>query len=235
MDMTSSVQDTSRFRSAHDVLSAYSFYRNADARFREQLARQCSFVTIHDGQEVMQAGGLCEKILLVGHGDVRVFVEAPSTRQTNLYTVGVGTCCPINIRAAMTGRPAEASAMARGEVCAALIAADRFRELSKDMAEVTEWLLDETSGRYAEIIGLLNNLATQSIDQRLAHYLIDNSVEAGNQEVLVVATHDEVARDLGTAREVISRRLNALEKEGSISLGRGRIAVVDKIQLLDRF
>jgi len=218
----------------NDVLSNYGFYRYADEHMRHRLAKEATFVSLPDGQAVMQAGGPCPQILFVGHGSVRVYVEAASTRQLNLYTVNSGECCPINIRAALTNAPADANGTTTGQVCAALMGASQFRLLAKESHEMTDWLLEETSARYAGIIALLNDVMTQSVDQRLARFLIDRAERDGEAAKTVVATHDEVARNVGTAREVISRRLGNLERAGVIAQGRGRIVLVNEDALLER-
>ena len=223
-----------RCRDQQDVLNRYAFFRSAESDLQEQLKEAANFVTVSDGQVVMQAGALCEQVLFVGYGRVRVYVEAASTRQLNLYTVEIGESCPINIRAAMTSAPADANGAAVGDVCAALIPARQFRELSSESATITDWLLSETSARYAEIITLLGTVVTQSVDQRLARYLIEQARTSGDGTRMVVATHDHVARDLGTAREVVSRRLSSLEKDGLIQLGRGQVTLIDEKRLLER-
>ncbi len=69
-----------------------------------------------------------------------------------------------------------------------------------------------------------------SFDKRLASYLYDEMVKTNDNKLIV--THDEIAKDLGSAREVVSRMLKYFQKEGFVTLERGKIVVLDKESLL---
>ena len=177
---------------------------------------------------MMQAGEACEAALLVGKGRVRVFIEGESGRVANLYHVHAGELCPINIGACLRRMGAFANAVSDGPVEAVIISPDKFDKMRDENEELRNWLFEATAERYGEVVALLRNVITLSVDQRLAEYLLVNTQHNGTVKRSVSVTHATLAMDIGTAREVINRRLKTLENSGVLALTRGSIEIRDR-------
>jgi len=215
----------------HEVLSHYGFYSSASDRFRQMMRDIADYIEVERGQPLMRSGEACDVVLFVGDGRVRVFVEGESGRIANLYHVHSGECCPINIGASLMGVQACASAVADSTVKAAAIPATRFDMLRAESSELRDWIFDATACRYGEVVSLLRNVITLTVDQRLAEYLLRRSADDEHHRPTLNITHANLAMDIGTAREVINRRLKALQSTDIVALGRGTITVTDPAAL----
>jgi len=220
------VGDAERKKDA--ILRRYSFYTDGDEDFQRQLRDAAQYIAVGHEQPMMHAGQACEAALLVGKGRVRVFIEGESGRVANLYHVHAGELCPINIGACLRRMGAFANAVADGPVEAVIIAPDEFDEMRAENEELRNWLFEATAERYGEVVALLRNVITLSVDQRLAEYLLARSQLGDKVTRSVDVTHANLAMDIGTAREVINRRLKTLESSGVLALGRGSIEIRDR-------
>lgn len=86
---------------------------------------------------------------------------------------------------------------------------------------LNQYILDLTQSRFSEVMWIMQDIVFTSFDKRLIKYL-----ESFNKKVIKV-THENIANDLGTAREVVSRMLKYFEKEGMVKLSRGSITIID--------
>ncbi len=218
-------------RAVHSVLSQYKIYADGSTEFQQAMRGAADFIKLDRGQTVMDSGKNCDAALFVGNGRVRVFVEGERGRIANLYHVQPGECCPINIGACLMAIEASASAAADSGVEAAIIGTKRFHILRKNYPELRDWLFDQTAVRYGEVVSLLRNVITMTVDQRIADFLLSQSagtVESGQR---ISTTHAHLAMEIGTAREVVNRRLQSLQNAGVVSLGRGTICIASRSAL----
>ena len=218
-------------RRLHEVLQHYGFYQGSSPSQRVQLLDAASPVTAPDGQSLLEAGYSCRDIVFVGTGRLRVFVTGESGREVTLYHVQRGESCPVNLSAAVMGIGAFASASACGELCGVAIAADRFRQIADANPEVREYVFSATVLRLGEIIALVREITTRRVDHRLAEYLLRRFAESRENPPVAAVTQQNIAAELGTAREVVSRRLQELDGIGAVELRRGRIILRDRRML----
>lgn len=212
----------------HDVLQHYGFYQNSSASRRMELLAVASPVTADDGKSLLEAGYSCRDIVFVGHGRLRVYVTGESGREVTLYHVSRGESCPVNLGAAIMGIGAFANASACGEITGVTIVADRFRAIAETNPEVRDYIFSATVLRLGEIISLVREITTRRVDHRLAEYLLRKFAESEDTPPVAEATQHAIATELGTAREVVSRRLQELDGLGAVELRRGRIILKDR-------
>ena len=210
-------------RQRHAVLQHYGFYQSSSSSQRMELLGVASNVSAADGQSLLEAGYSCRDVLFVGAGQLRVYVTGESGREVTLYHVGRGESCPVNLSAALMGIGAFADASACGELRGVAIAADRFRQISETNPDVREYVLNATVLRFGEIISLVREITTRRVDHRLAEYLLRRFAESTHRPPVAEVTQQAIATELGTAREVVSRRLQELDSSGAVELRRGRI------------
>jgi CRP/FNR family transcriptional regulator len=220
-------------RPLHDVLQHYGFYQNSTPSQRMELLAVASPVSFGDGQSLLEAGYSCRDVLLVGDGQLRVYVAGESGREVTLYHVGRGESCPVNLSAALMGIGAYADASASGELRGVVIPADRFRRISETNPDVREYVLNATVLRFGEIISLVREITTRRVDHRLAEFLLRRFAESDDSPPVAQVTQQAIAAELGTAREVVSRRLQELDSTGAVELRRGRIILRNR-RLLHR-
>jgi CRP/FNR family transcriptional regulator len=221
----------SRHRFAHEVLKNYSFYVNSDVGQRLELLEAANSVEAIDGQPLLETGYSCRDVVLVGRGRIRIFIAGENGREVTLYYVKPGESCPVNLSAAMMGIGAFADAAASGELVALTISAQDFRNMSQRNAALQDYIFSATVLRFGEVIGLIREVTTRRVDHRLAEYLLRKFDESGESPPAAEVTQHNIALDLGTAREVVSRRLQELDSIGAVELRRGKIILQDRLAL----
>ena len=109
---------------------------------------------------------------------------------------------------------------------AAALPGETFRALLASSATFRDFVLASYADRVADLILTMEDAVFHRIDRRLARLLVARSMAA------VTATHQELAAELGSAREVVSRQLKSFEKQGLVALARGRIDIVNRARLV---
>jgi CRP/FNR family transcriptional regulator len=221
----------SRYRFAHEVLKNYGFYINSDPGQRMELLAAASPVEAGDGQTLLEAGYACRDVVLVGRGRIRISIAGESGREVTLYYVHPGESCPVNLGAAMMDTGAYADASAVGDLAALKIPARDFRDISQRNPALQDYVFSATVLRFGEVIALVREITTRRVDHRLAEYLLRMFDESEERPPTAEVTQQNIALDLGTAREVISRRLQELDSVGAVQLRRGRIILRDRLAL----
>jgi CRP/FNR family transcriptional regulator len=218
-------------RFAHDVLKNYGFYAKSDDEQRLELLEVANPVEAKDGQPLLEAGYACRDVVLVGAGRIRIYIAGENGREVTLYYVHPGESCPVNLSAAMMGIGAFADACANGDLAALTIPAKDFREISKRNDALREYIFSATVLRFGEVIALIREITTRRVDHRLAEYLLRKFDESEESPPSAEVTQRNIALDLGTAREVVSRRLQELDNVGAVELRRGKIILQDRLAL----
>jgi len=167
-------------------------------------------------------------MIFVGRGRMRVYVTGESGREVTLYHVRRGESCPVNLGGAMLGSGAFANASACGELSGIAIPADKFRNIAETNSNVREYVFSATVLRLGEIIAFVREITTRRVDHRLADYLLRRFAESQQDPPVAEVTQQNIATELGTAREVVSRRLQELGGIGAVELHRGRIILKDR-------
>jgi CRP/FNR family transcriptional regulator len=196
-----------------------------------ELLRVANAVEAPDGHPLIEAGYACREVVLVGRGRIRVFIAGPSGREVTLYYVHRGESCPVNLGAAVMEVGAFASAEANDDLAALTISASDFRHLSHRNVALQDYIFNATVLRFGEIIALIREITTKRVDHRLAEYLLRKFDASGEDPPVAVETQQNIALEIGTAREVVSRRLQELDSVGAVELRRGKIILRDRLAL----
>jgi CRP/FNR family transcriptional regulator, anaerobic regulatory protein len=207
---------------AEAFVSLFPRFRGEEALVGELLAaarRQAFAPATH----LYWEGDACAAIALVLGGEIRVYRCGESGREITLYEIGPGETCILNASCILANRtyPANAVTLGAGEML--LVPAQTFRRLLGDYEALRAFVYALLSQRLTEVMELVQEVAFGRMDERLVDYLIEKSADG-----LLTATHQKIANDLGTSREVVSRLLKDLERRGKIALARN---VVQLLQL----
>ena len=192
----------------------------------DRAGRSAQVVTLPAGETVFQPGAECHNYIVVLEGWVKVLLLAPSGREIVLYRVGGGETCVLTTSCLMQGSQYDAAAITETSVTALLIPRPAFNEMMNTSAAFRQFIFSSFSTRLNELLGLVNEVAFGHVDKRLAGWLL-----ARAQRGRVTATHQQIAGELGTAREVVSRLLKELERHGAVSLTRGAVSIRDEARL----
>lgn len=179
-------------------------------------------VSVPGGNYIFQKDDPCNNYLIVLEGVVRVQLSTEAGREATLYRVKPGDSCALTTSCLIGNESYPAEAVTETEVVAVAIPNAEFQTALDDSRPFRRFVFDGFAARLTAIIGRINRIAFSAIDERLALVLLGNS-DNGVSSV----THQYLATELGTAREVISRKLKQFETQGLVRLGRGRINIVN--------
>nr|MEE4266756.1 Crp/Fnr family transcriptional regulator [Candidatus Krumholzibacteria bacterium] len=194
---------------------------------QDQVGRCGQRVVLEPGSHFLTPGAEVDLFALVENGNLRVFSSGMEGREITLYTVEPGECCLINVLCLISGMNSPAFAMAEDVVTAMAFPRTQFLAWIAEREDVRQFVFGIMAGRVTGMMALVEEVAFQRLDCRLAAYLLQKGL-GGDR---LVMTHEAIASDLGTAREVVSRLLKAFERQGAVSLGRGFITLNERIIL----
>jgi len=194
-----------------------------------KLLDEAQMVELPANSPVFHTGSSCDNFLLLVEGSVRVFLTSASGREVTLYRISGGDSCILTTSCLIGNEPYPAQAVTEAPVRALAIGRGRFDRTMDESPEFRRFVFDGFSHRLADMIQRIDTVTFAPIDQQLADALLRDH-ESGNP---TTATHQDLAFELGTAREVVSRHLKRFETNGLIELGRGRVTVLDPRRLAE--
>ena len=186
----------------------------------EELFDRCRTAKIAAGQPIFHAGDSCDNYLLLLEGEIRVQLTSASGREVTLYRIRPGGSCILTTSCLLGNDHYPAAAVAESEVTAALVASADFKTALRDSDTFREFVFDGFARRLSHVIERIEEIAFTSIDSRLAAALLS---AATTKRI----THQQLAVEIGTAREVVSRHLKHFESRGWVGLGRGKVEILD--------
>ncbi|AOY88253.1 Crp/Fnr family transcriptional regulator [Marinobacter salinus] len=170
------------------------------------------------GKILFRAGDPCQGLPLVLNGTVKVQMTGVSGNSIVLYRMGSDDICTLSIGCLMTGHGYRAEAVVEDSAEAAMLPRGLFDRLMAQSASFRLGIMASYGHRLDDLMLLVEEVAFRRMDERLERWL---EARAGQGSIAI--THQELAVELGTAREVISRLLKELERRGKLRLSRGRI------------
>ena len=165
---------------------------------------------------------------LVGNGSIRVFKAEATGHEITLYHVQDGQACLVNLLGILLKRPVVATAVVEVPTEVFIIPATAFRHWVESVQSMRKFVFENMAARLIDVMVIAEELAFRKMDQRLAHLLLERFSKERQTGCLIATTHEELANELGSAREVVSRLLKVLERRGAIAMSRGQIELMNE-------
>lgn len=206
------------------------FLKNMQSQMTREFQSQAFFVHIPAGKDVFLEGDSVDAIALLISGGVRVFKVGETGREITLYRFGHGESCILTANAILSRKSFPAIAAVEFDAEAIMIPAEVFREWVKRCDIWRDYVFELFSDRLATIMAVVDEVVFQRMDRRVAALLLNMSQYQQRLRI----THQEIAAELGSSREVISRILEDFSRTGLISSGRGIIEILNQEELESR-
>ena len=175
---------------------------------------------------VIHRGSLdCTGLLLVRSGQLRAYILSDEGREITIYRLIEMDVCLFSASCIMRNIQFDISIEAERDTQVWVIPADFYRELMEESAVVANYTNRLMSGRFSEVMWLMEQILWKRLDQRLADFLLQESALEG--ETVLPITHEKIANHLGSAREVVTRMLRYFQGEGLVKLSRGCVELTD--------
>jgi CRP/FNR family transcriptional regulator len=208
-------------------LAAFPELNELEDAQRGELLGATQFSRLREGDIAYRQGQHCHNYVMCIEGQTRVFKTSESGREILLYQVGPGETCVLTTSCLIAGSPFPAESTAETDVLHAALPASTFHRLMGSSPHFRKFVLDNYGDLLSSLIMLVDEVAFASLDLRLARRLLAEA----NQEGIVAKTHQQLALDLGSVREVISRYLSEWERMGWVQASRGSIEVKNRSAL----
>ena len=195
-----------------------------DQDLLQHLERIGTVLEVEEGEMLMRTGQYFKQSLLLLDGRVKVYREGDDGEEFFLYYLEPGNACALSIICATKNETSEVKAKAVAPVKALAIPLQFLDGLMKDYRQWYYFVLETYRTRFEELLQVIDQIAFRSMDEKLEFYLKRqfDTLKTGTISV----THQQIAVDLNSSREVISRLLKKLETKNRISISRNEITNV---------
>lgn len=191
---------------------------------RDRLIQVAQVRRYEKGHQVFGPDNVPDSLLFLYEGTIRVSQTSDNGRDIVLYRVDAGESCVLTTACMLAEEAYNAEGIAETDITVVVLPKLAFDRLIAEEPAFRSFVFAAYSRRLIDLLRVVDDVAFGRIDVRLADRLL--SLAGGDKEIL--ATHQQIASELGTAREVISRVLHDFQKRGFIGQTRARIALIDK-------
>ena|ERR1035437_1327025 len=198
-----------------------------DSALRNELISLGTVKEMEAGTIMLNENANIKNIPIVLSGSVKVMREDEDGREILLYYIKPGETCIMSILGGINNETSKIKAIIEDKAEILMIPIEKANLLVQKFPAWNEFVLRLYNKRFEELLSVINAIAFQKIDQRILELLEKKRQLSGNNEINI--THQQLADELGTVREVVSRLLKQLEKDKKIALSRNKITILNLV------
>ena len=213
-----------------DFSEVFSFWKDlslTQAAFLEQNLRTEVFSA---GKLIHRSDGECRGVMAVLSGSLRVYCVSDEGREVTLYRVEKGDVCILSASCLMDSIVFDVLIEAVEETTVSLIPSAALHKVELENPLVELYIYKNATEKFSEVLWTIQQVLFMKIDQRIALALHDERLRQKSNVLSV--THEDLAKQIGSVREVVSKTLKYMEEEGLVRLGRGKIEILDTGKLV---
>ncbi|MXP74380.1 helix-turn-helix domain-containing protein [Lachnospiraceae bacterium WCA-9-b2] len=215
-----------RFEAVYkDVFPFWGSILEAD---REYLCQNSDIFTYPKGKNIHD-GSECSGVILVHSGSLRLYMLSDEGKDITLYRLHKGDMCMLSASCVLDAITFDVFVDAEEDSKCCVISGPAFALVAERNPAVKIFALETAVGRFSDVMWVMQQILFMSMDKRLAIFLSDESARTGSD--IITLTHGQIARYMGSAREVVSRMLKYFASEGIVEVLRGGVKILDKKRL----
>lgn len=207
------------------------FFNGADSKIEDEFRQHAISQKFPRGTFLSMEGDSCNFFPIIKSGLIRVYKISSIGQEMTLYRIEPRESCVLTISCLLSNNRFPAVAYVESDCEVILIPARVITDWVNKFSLWNEYIFDYLSRVLLKVITLLENITFKRVDIRIAEYLLKCFHSKGNP---IKVTHQEIAADLGTAREVVSRILKDFELQKLLTLKRGEIIIEDYVSLKEK-
>ncbi len=207
---------------------AFPFWNNIDESEREILRRSVQAADFQRGTNIHN-GNECTGVILIKSGSLRIYMLSEDGKEITLYRLFPGDICILSASCVLHNITFDVFIDSEEESECIVVGGCAFAEVSERVPEVNIFALEAALGRFSDVMWVMQQILFMSFDKRLAIFLLDEVAKSGGDTVKL--THEQIAKYMGSAREVVSRMLKYFSSEGIVESSRGGVKILDKKRL----
>lgn len=177
---------------------------------------------IHDGSE-------CSGVILVRSGSLRLYMMSEEGKDITLYRLYRGDLCMLSASCVLNAVTFDVFVDAEEDSECCVIGGAAFAAVTERNPDIRIFALETAVSRFSDVMWVMQQILFMSMDRRLAIFLLDEAARTGSDAIAL--THGQIARYMGSAREVVSRMLKYFAGEGIVEVSRGGVRILDKGRL----
>lgn len=206
------------------LAAAYPLLSELPDALREAVVAQAGWHDFRDGAQIFGEGQHCDGLPLVLQGAVKVFKRSEGGREIVLYRVARGETCILTSSCLLGGSDYSADGVAEGALRLAMLPPALFQRMIAESASFRHFLFSMLSERLSDLMERVERLAFHRLDRRIAEFLVER-IDAGQRSVAM--THQQIADEIGSVREMVTRTLGQLAEQGLVELSRAGVRIAD--------
>jgi CRP/FNR family transcriptional regulator len=185
------------------------------------IEKEATLKTFQTGEIIMRTGQFIKSTALIVNGRVKIYREGPDGGEFLMYYIGPGQACAVSMICAIQARSSEITAVAEEETEILLLPIQLMDQLMREHKSWYQFVIQTYRSRFDELLAVVDDVAFRNMDERLEFYLKRYQEKTGKQKIEL--SHQQIAEDLNSSREVISRLLKKMEQRGLVKLNRNMI------------
>jgi CRP/FNR family transcriptional regulator len=211
--------------------STLTFWDKLTEEQRNLFCRYTLPAVYEKGENIHGSTGNCTGGILIKSGCVRTYILSDEGKEITLYRLYPGDVCMLSASCIIKAITFDVFIDAEEKSEVFIINSKIFSEISEKNVYVENFALNIAAKRFSDVIWAMQQILFMSFDKRLAVFLSEEAAKTGSSTVKL--THEQIAKYMGSAREVVSRMLKYFVAEGIVELSRGGIKIVDMEKLIE--
>ena len=213
-----------------EALKSYlTFWDKLSADEKALILQNVTLVRYKKGSAIHGGESECVGLLLLRAGTLRVYMLSEEGREITLYQLNKGDVCILSASCILNQITFDVHIDAETDSEILLISAHVISALISSNVYVENFSYKLAADRFSDVMWAMQQILFMGFDKRLAVYLVDESAKTGNN--MIMSTHEQIAKHIGSAREVVTRMLKHFQDDGIVELSRGEIKIIDKKKL----
>lgn len=190
----------------------------------DEIVEQGQYMELPSRTPILSAGTVIQAIPIIFSGSVKVVREEKTGQSVFLYYIRAGESCALTLSSCLKREASSALASTESDTQLIALPVESVYNFVRRYPSWNDFVIQTFNNRFEELLQLVDDVCFQNMDMRLIKYLNEKCILLKTKELTI--SHQEIANDLATSREVISRLLKQLEKRGGVKLARGKLIVL---------
>jgi len=208
-----------------EIKDVLPFYNKLTEKEKEAVTKSTTKKKMPKKAVITAGENACSGLIMLTSGQLRAYITSSSGRQITIYRLLDGDICVLTASCALKNITFTIELECETDCEFYLLDSAAFDKINSENTQVKDYTMSLLSGRLSDAMFVINQTIFSSLDKRLANHLME--MYALMQSKTLIITHDEIANNLGSAREVITRMLKYFQSEGLIATSRGSIELLD--------
>ena len=211
------------------LYKALSFWDKLTVEEQSLILNNVHRILYKQGENIHGGENDCVGVLIIKSGELRTYILSEDGREITLYRLNAGDVCILSASCILKNITFDVHIDSESDSEVLLISSAAFQKICSQNIYAECFSYKSTVDRFSDVMWAMQQILFMSFDKRLAIFLLDESLKTGTDTLAL--THEQIAKYVGSAREVVSRMLKYFETEGFVKLSRGTVKITDKKKL----